>query len=102
MSTKQTNIDLFNYSRRSTVDVNVGGVSIGCSRPIRVQSMTNTSTMDTEEKARLHSGYSVCKVAKKMFDSGNTVNDKELSPSYLRLSQAERERNEKLNSGVKF
>ena len=48
MSTKQTNIDLFNYSRRSTVDVNVGGVSIGCSRPIRVQSMTNTSTMDTE------------------------------------------------------
>ena len=48
MSTKQTNIDLFNYSRRSTVDVNVGGVNIGCSRPIRVQSMTNTSTMDTE------------------------------------------------------
>ena len=48
MSTKQTNIDLFNYSRRNTVDVNVGGVSIGCSRPIRVQSMTNTSTMDTE------------------------------------------------------
>lgn len=61
-----------------------------------------TITMDTEDKARLHSGYSVCKVAKKMFDSGNTVNDKELSPSYLRLSQAERERNEKLNSGVKF
>ena len=48
MSTKQTNIDLFNYRRRPTVEVNVGGVKIGCENPVRVQSMTNTSTMDTE------------------------------------------------------
>ena len=48
MSTKQTNIDLFNYNRRATVEVNVGGVKIGCENPVRVQSMTNTSTMDTE------------------------------------------------------
>ncbi len=48
MSTRQTNIDIFNYSRRSTVEVNVGGVAIGCNNPVRVQSMTNTSTMDTE------------------------------------------------------
>ena len=48
MSTKQTNIDLFNYRRRSTVEVNVGGVKIGCENPVRVQSMTNTSTMDTD------------------------------------------------------
>ena len=51
MSTKQTNIDLFNYHRRNTVEVNVGGVKIGCNNPIRVQSMTNTSTMDTEGSA---------------------------------------------------
>lgn len=48
MSTKQINIDMFNYSRRNTVEVNVGGVKIGSSNPVRVQSMTNTSTMDTE------------------------------------------------------
>ena len=46
MSTRQT--DLFNYSRRNTVEVNVGGVTIGCTNPVRVQSMTNTSTMDTD------------------------------------------------------
>ncbi len=51
MSTKQTNPDLFNYHRRSTVEVNVGGVAIGCNNPVRVQSMTNTSTMDTESSA---------------------------------------------------
>lgn len=61
-----------------------------------------TKTMNTEPKARLHSGYSVCLCAKRMYDDGNTVTDRELSPSYLRLSQAERERNEKLNTGVKF
>ena len=48
MSTRQTKIDLFNYARRATVEVNVGGVTIGCTNPVRVQSMTNTSTMDTD------------------------------------------------------
>ncbi len=48
MNTKQTKIDLFNYNRRATVEVNVGGVTIGCNNPVRVQSMTNTSTMDTD------------------------------------------------------
>ncbi|MBQ8449840.1 MAG: (E)-4-hydroxy-3-methylbut-2-enyl-diphosphate synthase [Bacteroidaceae bacterium] len=44
-------MDLFNYHRRNTVEVNVGGVKIGCKNPVRVQSMTNTSTMDTEGSA---------------------------------------------------
>ena len=48
MSIRQTKIDLFNYARRATVEVNVGGVTIGCTNPVRVQSMTNTSTMDTD------------------------------------------------------
>ena len=48
MSTRQIDINLFNYARRATVEVNVGGVTIGCTNPVRVQSMTNTSTMDTE------------------------------------------------------
>ena len=41
-------MSLFNYARRTTVEVNVGGVTIGCTNPVRVQSMTNTSTMDTD------------------------------------------------------
>jgi len=41
-------IDLFNYSRRWSTEVNVGGVLMGSVWPIRVQSMANTSTMDTE------------------------------------------------------
>ncbi|MBQ7878659.1 MAG: (E)-4-hydroxy-3-methylbut-2-enyl-diphosphate synthase [Bacteroidaceae bacterium] len=48
MNTKQTDTDLFNYKRRPTVQVNVGGVLIGCDNPVRVQSMTNTSTTDTD------------------------------------------------------
>ena len=45
MSTRQ--IDIFNYHRRPTVEVNVGGVTISSEHPVRVQSMTNTSTNDT-------------------------------------------------------
>lgn len=36
------------YRRRKTIEVNVGGVTIGGTSPIRIQSMANTSTMDTE------------------------------------------------------
>lgn len=41
-------MDLFNYSRRETSEVNVGATPLGGSNPIRIQSMTNTSTQDTE------------------------------------------------------
>jgi len=41
-------MDLFNYSRRETSVVNIGAVPLGADNPIRVQSMTNTSTQDTE------------------------------------------------------
>lgn len=37
-----------NYNRRATWCVNVGGVSIGGENPIVIQSMTSTSTMDTD------------------------------------------------------
>ncbi len=48
MSTRQIDVDLFNYTRRATVEVNVGDVKIGNGHTIKVQSMTNTGTMDTE------------------------------------------------------
>lgn len=40
--------DLFNYSRRRTIAVKVGNIEIGGDNPIRVQSMANTDTNDTE------------------------------------------------------
>ena len=41
-------MDLFNYSRRETSEVNIGAVPLGGPNPIRIQSMTNTPTQDTE------------------------------------------------------
>ena len=48
MNSRQTDMDIFNYKRRATVEVAVGNVLIGSAQPVRVQSMTNTSTMDTD------------------------------------------------------
>lgn len=48
----------YNYRRRETHTVSVGGISIGGNNPIRLQSMTNTPTLDTEESARC-----VCAIA---------------------------------------
>lgn len=41
-------MSVFDYSRRVSREVNIGGVPLGGDNPVRVQSMTNTSTMDTE------------------------------------------------------
>lgn len=38
----------FNYSRRNSSAVNIGNITIGNGNDIAVQSMTNTSTLDTE------------------------------------------------------
>ena len=40
--------DLFNYSRREASEVNIGATPMGGANPIRIQSMTNTITMDTD------------------------------------------------------
>ena len=40
--------DLFNYRRRSSSPVQVGGLQLGGDAPIRIQSMTTTNTNDTE------------------------------------------------------
>ena len=41
-------MDLFNYSRRQATEVNIGATPMGGAHPIRIQSMTNTITMDTD------------------------------------------------------
>ena len=38
----------FNYRRSQSSEVRIGNISLGGNNPIRLQSMTNTSTMDTE------------------------------------------------------
>lgn len=38
----------YNYKRRPTSETRVGNIAIGGENPVRIQSMTNTSTMDTE------------------------------------------------------
>ncbi|MFC4666438.1 (E)-4-hydroxy-3-methylbut-2-enyl-diphosphate synthase [Falsiporphyromonas endometrii] len=39
--------DLFNYKRRHSLEVKIGNLSMGGDHAIRIQSMCNTSTMDT-------------------------------------------------------
>lgn len=39
---------VFDYKRRRSDDVNVGGVHLGGDNAVRIQSMANTSTMDTD------------------------------------------------------
>lgn len=41
----------YNYSRRLSSEVHVAGLTIGGDAPVRVQSMTNTNTLDTEGSA---------------------------------------------------
>lgn len=41
-------MNYFNYSRRQANEVYVGATPMGGAYPIRIQSMTNTVTMDTE------------------------------------------------------
>ncbi len=40
--------NLLAYSRFLTREVNIGGVKLGGNQPVRIQSMTNTPTMDTQ------------------------------------------------------
>lgn len=40
-------MSVFDYKRRKSSVVNIGGIPLGGDNPIRLQSMTNTSTMDT-------------------------------------------------------
>ncbi|MCH5217428.1 MAG: (E)-4-hydroxy-3-methylbut-2-enyl-diphosphate synthase [Muribaculaceae bacterium] len=45
-------MSIFNYKRRQAAETRVGSIGIGGSNPIRLQSMTNTRTTDTEGSAR--------------------------------------------------
>ena len=40
-------MSVFDYTRRKTHSVNIGGIPLGSDFQVRLQSMTSTSTMDT-------------------------------------------------------
>ena len=56
---------------------------------------------DTHERLVRQSAYSVAQVAYQSYLQGTATTDLEMVPTYLRPSQAERERNERLNSEIK-
>ncbi len=63
---------------------------------ITAKGFAKTSIIFVPEEQRLQSAYSVCRVALEKYRAGETVTDVCLAPIYLRPSQAERERNERL------
>lgn len=44
-------MDYYNYHRRKSTEVRIGKTPVGGENPIRIQSMTNTSTLDTQASA---------------------------------------------------
>jgi tRNA threonylcarbamoyladenosine biosynthesis protein TsaB len=63
---------------------------------ITKQGMTQLAVSDTPELLRYQNAYSVAMVALNAYQRGERTSDAELAPTYLRLPQAGRERNERL------
>ena len=59
-------------------------------------------TCQTPERLRHQSGFSVAQIALEAYRSGVQTTDAEMTPTYLRPSQAERERAEREKTGVKL
>ena len=56
------------------------------------------SVQATPEGLIRESGYSVARVAHRMYEKGLSISERELAPTYLRMPQAERERLERLSA----
>ena len=69
---------------------------VGDGYSITERGFKKTKVCFVPERMRYQSAYSVACVALDAFEAGKTLTDKELVPIYLRPSQAERERNERL------
>lgn len=63
---------------------------------VTLKGMTQLTDAQTPELMRYQNAYSVATVALEAYRNGERTTDAELTPSYLRLPQAERERNERL------
>lgn len=72
---------------------------VGDGYDITFNGFKKTKPCYVPERLRVQSAYSVARCALKKIEAGETLTDSELVPIYLRPSQAERERNERL--GIK-
>ena len=79
-----------------------------CDAPVRfcgdgydvtLPAIVKTKYIATPERLRLQSAYSVAAVALEKYKNGEYTTDRELVSTYLRPSQAERERAERLGNG---
>lgn len=70
---------------------------VGDGYDITAELLTH-SILPTPDRLRPQSAYSVSQIARKMLLEGTDFSDTSLAPSYLRLSQAERERAERMSS----
>ncbi len=61
------------------------------------QELLSHPTHQTHERLQRQSAYSVAQVALRNYRNGIRTTDASMVPTYLRVSQAERERNERLN-----
>lgn len=69
---------------------------VGDGYDITLRGLTKTAVMPVPDELRYQSGYSVALCALAAYERGQAVDDATLAPVYLRPSQAERERNERL------
>lgn len=63
---------------------------------ITAKGFKQSEIENVPERIRHQSGYSVAQCALKKLNTGEVLSDSEIKPIYLRPSQAERERNERL------
>ena len=69
---------------------------VGDGYDITVKGFKKTATRFVPERLRVQSAYSVACCALEKYNSGDILTDRDIAPIYLRPSQAERERNERL------
>ena len=92
MAIAATELDLKLFALSSDVYLVGDGIEVATS------CFEKTVVSYTPEESRYQSGYSVAQVALNEYKNSRYVSDKELVSTYLRLSQAERERLEKENN----
>ena len=71
---------------------------VGDGIEVALECFKKTKAKAAPEELRYQSAYSVAEVALKLHNEGKSVSDAELTATYLRLSQAERERLERENN----
>ena len=71
---------------------------VGDGIEVALECFKKTDATPAPENLRYQSAYSVSQVALRLYNEGKSVSDAELTATYLRLSQAERERLERENN----